>query len=228
MNVLLKSISLFSELDESELNEVQKLITYHDVPKKSIVLQAGEAGNSLFMLMSGTVKASYYAPDGREVVLSVMTEGAYFGEISLLDKEPRSATVSTLENSRLAQIKRADFERMLLQHPKVALKLLSETASRLRRTNSVLERISTMDVPHRLFYYLKEFADRMGSLDKDGKATVKLPTHQMIADQVSTSRETISRAISTLKKDGIIIKTDKPGVSKLDIESLKTLIQAIS
>ena len=227
MNHLLRNIPLFSELNDNEIEAIHKLITFHDVAKKTIVLQEGEDGCSLFIIISGSVKISYYAPDGREVVLSLLEEGAYFGEMSLLDKQPRSATVVTLSDSRLAQIRRADFERLLLKQPKVALKLLAETVSRLRRTSKVLERISTLDVPHRLYHYLKDFADRFGKEETNGIVTVQLPTHQMIADQLSTSRETISRAASTLKKEGIIIKSDKPSESKLDMESLETLLQAI-
>jgi CRP/FNR family cyclic AMP-dependent transcriptional regulator len=227
MDQLLKKVPLFSELDDDEIASVSKLITYNDVAKKTIVLQEGEDGNSLFIIISGSVKISYYAPDGREVVLSLLEAGAYFGEMSLLDKQPRSATVITLDHTRLAQIRRADFERLLLQQPKVTLKLLSESVSRLRRTSKVLERISTMDVPHRLYYYLKDFGDRFGKDETNGVVTVQLPTHQMIADQLSTSRETISRAVSALKKEGIIIKSDNPGESKVDMDSLETLLQAI-
>jgi len=224
----LKKISLFSELDNDEIESVYKLITFNDVAKKTVVLQEGEDGNSLFIIISGSVKISYYAPDGREVVLSLLEEGAYFGEMSLLDKQPRSATVSTLGATRLAQIRRIDFERLLLQQPKVTLKLLAETVGRLRRTSKILERISTMDVPHRLYYYLKDFGDRFGEPEGDGMVIVKLPTHQMIADQLSTSRETISRAVSALKKERIMIKTNKSSKVKVDMVSLETLLQAIS
>ncbi len=227
MQDILTHVPLFSELDSEELESVNKLITYHDVAKKTVVLHEGEDGGSLFIIIEGSVKISYYAPDGREIVLSVLKEGSYFGEMSLLDKQPRSATVSTLSDSKLAQIRRVDFERLLLQQPKVSIKLLAETVNRLRRTSQLLERVSTMDVPHRLYYYLKDFSTQFGKEDADGMIIVKLPTHQMIADQLSTSRETISRAASALKKEGIIIKTDNPGESKMDMEALETLLQAI-
>ncbi|MDX8380987.1 MAG: Crp/Fnr family transcriptional regulator [Ghiorsea sp.] len=227
MQDILKNVPLFSELNSEELASVYKLITFHDVPKKTVVLQEGEDGGSLFIIMQGSVKISYYAPDGREIVLSILEEGAYFGEMSLMDKQPRSATVSTLPDSKLAQIRRIDFERLLLKQPKVAIKLLAETVSRLRRTSQLLERVSTMDVPHRLFYYLKDYATRFGQYMPSGERVVKLPTHQMIADQLSTSRETISRAVSTLKKEGIVEKAENPGESKIDMEALEILLDAI-
>jgi len=224
---ILKKIPLFSELDDEEFGLVQKLITFHDVTKKSVVLQEGEEGNSLFVIISGSVKISYYAPDGREVVLSLLAPGDFFGEMALLDNSPRSATASTTAQTRLAQIRRDDFERLLLQKPQVTLKLLKEIVTRFRRTSQVLERISTMDVPQRLYFYLKDFADRHGSPTKSGMVKVLLPTHQMIADQLSTSRETISRAMSSLKKEGILEKTGTPGESQIDMVSLATLLEAI-
>ncbi len=227
MQSILKAIPLFSELNDDEIASIEKLITTHEVNKHTVVLHEGEDGGSLFIILEGSVKISYYAPDGREVVLAVLEQGAFFGEMSLLDKQPRSATVSTLTNTKLAQIRRIDFERLLLQQPTVTLKLLAETVSRLRRTSQLLERVSTMDVPHRLYCYLKDFGHRFGKDSPDGMKIVKLPTHQMIADQLSTSRETISRAVSSLKKEGIIIKTGNPGESKLDTQALETLLQPL-
>lgn len=224
---MLKNVPLFSELDEEELSAVHRLITFHDVAKKNMVLQEGEAGNSLFIIISGAVKISFYAPDGREVVLSLLEAGAFFGEMALLDGAPRSANASTMEPSRLAQIRRDDFQRLLLQKPKVTLKLLTEIVARFRRTSQVLERISTMDVPQRLYFYLHDFGERFGAQKASGMATVHLPTHQMIADQLSTSRETISRAMSALKKEGILSKTGTPGESKMDMQSLSTLLDSI-
>ncbi|MFC1626552.1 cyclic nucleotide-binding domain-containing protein [Pseudomonadota bacterium] len=181
----------------------------------------------VFSLLKGSVKISYYASDGREVVLSLLQEGSIFGEMALLDKQPRSATVSTLEDSRLAQIRQADFERLLLDQPQIALKLLAEVVSRLRRTSMVLERISTMDVPHRLYDYIQDYCLRFGEKDEDGYCAVKLQTHQLIADQLSTSRETISRAISALKKEKILLPATGRGEVRVDLNAIETLLFAI-
>lgn len=227
MRELFRKIPLFSELNDSELDAIVALASSSNVPKKSIVVQEGEIGNSLFVILHGSVKISYYASDGREVVLSLLHESSIFGEMSLLDKQPRSATVSTLEDSRLAQIHRNDFERLLLDQPQIALKLLTEVVSRLRRTSMILERISTMDVPHRLYDYIQDYCKRFGTKDEDGYYAVKLQTHQLIADQLSTSRETISRAMSALKKEGILLPSEGRGEVRVDMDAIETLLFAI-
>lgn len=227
MREVFRKVPLFSELTDSELDAIVALASTTQVSKKSIVVQEGEMGNALYVILNGSVKISYYAPDGREVVLSLLQEGSIFGEMSLLDKQPRSATVSTLEDSRLAQIRQKDFERLLLNQPQITLKLLTEVVSRLRRTSMVLERISTMDVPHRLYDYIQDYCERFGKEDEDGFSSVKLPTHQLIADQLSTSRETISRAISALKKEEIILSAAGRGEVRVDMDAIETLLFAI-
>jgi len=223
---ILRKIPLFSGLTEDELQAVAGLISRHDIPKKNIVVQEGEPGEALYIILEGSVKISSYSADGREIVLSLLNKGSFFGEMALLDKQPRSANVTTMEDSRFAQVRRADLEPLLLKQPGIALKLLAEVVSRLRRTSRVLERISSMDVPHRLYAYLTDHCHRFGQREDDEWFTTVLPTHQLLADQLSTSRETVSRAISALKKEGILVQDGGRGQMKVDVGALETLLEA--
>lgn len=227
MRDILANVPLFADLNSDELKAVASLVTVTKVPKKSIVVQEGENGDAMFIILQGGVKISYYAQDGRELVLSMMESGSFFGEMSLIDEQPRSATVMTMEESDLAVIRRADFERLMQQHPSITRKLLAEVVQRLRRTSLVLERISTMDVPHRLYAFLHDYCRRSGRRDAEGNVVVKLPTHQLLADQLSTSRETISRAVSTMKKEGIITSLQQRGQVRVDMHALSILVQAL-
>jgi len=226
MNNIFKNVPLFAELDDDEFAAVTALATTHHVGKNNVIVHEGENGNAMFVILEGTVKISYYAPDGREVILSLLEEGAFFGEMSLLDKQPRSATVTSLGAATIAQIRRNDLESLLLKKPSLTLKLLTEVVSRLRRTSVVLERISTMDVPHRLYSYLEDYCERFGKTSKNG-IIVQLPTHQLMADQLSTSRETISRAMSALKKEGIIQAIDNSKEVCIDDEAIETMLLSI-
>jgi len=225
MKEIISTVPLFSELDETELEAIGGLVSRKHIGKNTIVVQEGESGDMMAVILSGSVKVSQYASDGREVVLCLLENGSFFGEMALLDTEPRSATVTTMEESELGLIRRKDFARLMLEMPRLTSKLLAEITHRLRRTNLVLTHISTMDVNHRLYAYLNDYCEQFGRLRPDGRIEIKLPTHQLVADQLSTSRETISRAISALTKDGIIIPLVGRGRVKVDVDALDQRIE---
>ena len=225
MTDLLRKIPLFSELDEDELAAVAALASRVDTPKKNIVVQENASGESLYVILNGEVKVSTYTMDGREVVLALLGKGSFFGEMSLLDEQPRSATVTTMQDSRFAHIRKRDLVPLLLEKPAITIKLMAEVAARLRRCSRMLERISSMDVPHRLYAYLLDHCQRFSQPDNDGWHTTVLPTHQLLADQLSTSRETISRAISALKKEGILIQSGGRGQMRIDTDRLEDLLE---
>jgi CRP-like cAMP-binding protein len=225
MNDMLRKVPLFAELDENELQAVAALAARTDVPKKNIVVQEDDPGESLYIILSGEVKVSSYTMDGREVVLALLGKSSFFGEMSLIDKEPRSATVTTMQDSKFAHIRRRDLIPLLLDQPAITLKLLTKVSARLRRTSRVLGRISSLDVPHRLYAYLIDHCQRFSQQDSDGWCTTVLPTHQLLADQLSTSRETISRAISALKKKGFLVQGDGRGQMRVDVGELEDMLE---
>jgi len=226
MKKYLQRIPLFADLSEQDLEAIAKLTVVSRISKKSIVVQEGDAGDSMYIILHGSVKIASYTPDGREVVLSLLDSGDFFGEMSLLDREPRSATVITMEDSEFAYIRRSDLEHLMAQNPKLTMALLSEVVKRLRRTSYILERISTMDVPHRLYDYLCHFCQTHGKLNALSQYWVRLPTHQLMADQLSTSRETISRAISELKRKKIIVPIQGKRAVHIDMGALDSLLEA--
>jgi len=225
MREILKAVPLFSELNDIEIGAIAALVSTRKHPRKILIVQEGEMGDSMFIILRGSVKVSSYAADGREVILCLLGKGSFFGEMALLDAAPRSATVTTMEETELGHVRRADFERLMLQMPQLTRKLLAEMISRLRRTSAVFGRISTMDVPQRLYNYIRDHCLHSGSPDANGNIEVKLQTHQLLADQLSTSRETISRAISALKKEGIITPLEGRGQVRVDMHALETLLQ---
>jgi len=229
----LRNIPLFAELDDEKLTSIGKLGHINEMPADTMIMQEGDKGTSLYIILEGEVKISYYAPDGREVVLSVLEQGQFFGEMALLACEPRSATVITLRPSRLAQIRCQDFKQLLKAHPDIAVSMLAEVTSRLRRTSQVLERLSTMNVPARLYMLVLDRCHKAQRLipahSDQSQIVIELPTHQMLADQIATSRETVSRAISRLKKNQILQPVKgKPNFFRVDVRALQTLTQLMS
>ncbi len=221
---MLRKVPLFSELDEQEMASIAALSSSIDICKKSIVVQEFDPGDSIYVILDGEVKVSTYSVDGREVVLALLGKGSFFGEMSLLDEQPRSANVATIQDSKFANIRRRDLMQLLLEQPGIALKLLTEIATRLRKTSRMLERISSMDVPHRLYAYLVDHCQRFSQPNSDGRYNTVLPTHQLLADQLSTSRETISRAVSQLKKDGVLVQCEGRGRMLVDMDKLEDML----
>jgi len=226
MNDMLRKIPLFAELDEDELAAIAALANRVDTPKKNIIVHENAPGESLYVILNGEVKVSTYTMDGREVVLALLGKGSFFGEMSLLDEQPRSATVTTMQDSRFAHIRKRDLIPLLMEKPAITIKLMAEVAARLRRCSRMLERISSMDVPHRLYAYLLDHCQRFSQPDSDdGWHTTVLPTHQLLAGQLFTSRETISRAISALKKEGILIQGGGRGQMRINTDQLEELLE---
>jgi len=229
----LRKVPLFSGLSDENLLSIAKLGHIDVVPPNTMVLQEGDQGSSLFIILEGEVKICYYAPDGREVILSILEEGQFFGEMALLACLNRSATVITLKTSRLAQIRCQDFKELLRQHADIAVSMLSEVTDRLRRTSQLLERISTMNVPGRLYMLILDQCLRtqklLHSSNSEAFPVIELPIHQVLADQVATSRETVSRALSGLKKNAILEPVEgKNNFFKVDVRALETLTQTMN
>ncbi|MDX8393039.1 MAG: Crp/Fnr family transcriptional regulator [Mariprofundales bacterium] len=223
----LKTIPLFTGISERLMDDIVSLTSTKKQAKNTIVVQEGNMGDTMYVILQGSVKISYYARDGREVVLSIMQPGEFFGEMSLLDEQPRSATVVTLIDSEFATLHGIAFRRLMEKSHELTYQMLTEVVQRLRLTSKVLERISTMDVPHRLYDFLTYYCKRYGHVLPSGQYATKLPTHQLLADQLSTSRETISRAISALKKESILITDGGRGKVLVDMEALETLMLAL-
>src|SRR5512145_1882968 len=132
---VLRTVPLFGLVPERDLLALAGLVRERRQPKGGMILTQGDEGEALFLIRSGQVKVTVVAEDGREVILSVLGEGEFFGEMALLDDEPRSAHVIAMEDSDLLVLRREDFEGILAQSPQIALSLLRELTRRLRRAD---------------------------------------------------------------------------------------------
>jgi CRP/FNR family cyclic AMP-dependent transcriptional regulator len=192
--------SLFSRLDDVTIRILEKAAVRKRFPKNTIVFSKGDESDSLYIVCSG--KAHVIARDehGREIVLSVIGPGEYFGEMAAMDGAPRSATIVTKEPSEILVIKRENFRRALSTDPDVMLSLLKVFLERLRKADEKIESLAFMNVYDRVASFLLQSAEPQG-----GRWVVREElTHQEIADIVGASRETVSRAMKELQKAGHI------------------------
>ena len=194
----LKLIPLFSELREEELEDLMKVSVRQTFKKDNMVLIEEEVGSTMFIILSGRVKISRISDEGREVILSILVDGDFFGEMAILDGQTRSANAVTLEDTEMLIIRRENFLRMLHDYPQIAINLLKELAHRLRRSDSQIKSLSLQNALGRVASTLLRIADDSGIIKQGIVEIPHLPPQQDLANMAGTSRETISRVIKSL------------------------------
>ena len=201
---LLQSVALFWDLSEEELGYIsEKMIARHYESGKFIFLEDSE-GEQCFFVVQGSVKVTRLSKDGREVILAMLNEGEFFGEMALLDGESRSANVIALEQTEVLTLNREDFLVVLHDYPQIAIQLLKEMVDRLRKSDRQIASLSLSDAEKRIALCIIRFADEQGIIKRGQVSIPKMPIQQDIANMAGTSRETVSRAINLLEKENYI------------------------
>src|SRR3954463_8972291 len=195
----LATVPLFSGLQRDEIQRFAELTRERSYPKGSVILFQDDPGDALFVLRAGRVKVVLIGEDAREVILGVLEPGAHFGELALIDDQPRSAHVIAMEDAMLLILRREDFRRRVDANPSVAWALLQELSKRLRRADEKIGGLVLLDVPGRIARLLGDLADETG-----GTNIEKALTHQTIAQMIGASRETVSRAMKDFQDAGWI------------------------
>ena len=218
---MLKFVPLFSELSDADLTAISKVAVTQLFRKDNMILIEEEVGSTMFVLLEGRVKISRISEEGREVILSILSEGDFFGEMSILDGQARSANVVTLEDSTILVIHREDFLQMLHDFPQIAINLLKELAHRLRRSDSQIKSLSLQNATGKVASTLLRIADDSGKIHLGQVEIPKLPPQQDLANMAGTSRETISRVLKTLVEQGYLRKEGNK-IIILDYESFRS------
>lgn len=213
-----KKVPLFSDLSDDALENLLQVTTRKDYAKDATLVEENEMGETMYMILSGKVKVTNIGPDGKEVILSVLGPGEFFGEMSLLDEEPRSANVVTMEKTEMMLLRRKDFMLLLENNKEILSKLLSTLSGRLRHANAQIRSLALLDVLGRIARLLLECAHKEGRRLVDGSTVFRRPTHQEIASMVGTSRETVSRMIGDLSREGYIKISGKDIIIKEKME----------
>ncbi len=195
----LASVPLLSGLDPAELARFADMTRERSYPKGSVILFEDDPGDSLFLVKNGRVKVVLIGEDGREVILGILTVGDHFGELSLIDGNPRSAHVIAMDDAQLIVLRREDFRRRVEESPRVAWALLFEISRRLRRADEQIGSLVLLDVDGRIARLLLDAAAESG-----GQTIEKRLTHQTIAQMIGVSRETVSRAMREFQDNGLI------------------------
>ncbi len=216
---VLRRVPLLATLGEEDLAAFAGLLRERRYPKGSMILAQGDPGEALYLLAAGQVKVVLIHEDGREVILSVLGVGSFFGEMALLDQEPRSAHVVAMTDSLLLQLRREDFQARLRSGPEVAIALLRELSRRLRRADETIGSLMLLDVNGRIANLLLELASEEG-----GERITRRLTHATIGQMVGASRETVSRTMRSLVNRNIL-RVSRREILLLDPGALRLAAQ---
>lgn len=201
-------IALFEDFSDAELTLLTQRAALRNFPKNSILVNEGDETDSLYIIQSGKVKIFLSDEEGKEIILTIQGPNEYFGEISLLDSAPRSASAMAIEDCKLYVLPKKDFEAFLLQHPEISLKIIRGLTSRLRTLTDNVKSLALMDVYGRIANTLIKLAE-----DDHGKMVIKQRlTHKDIASMVGSSREMVSRIMKDLTRGGYLAAT-KSGIT---------------
>ena len=194
----LREIPLFAKVREEDLESLAKVVIERRFAKNTTIVEEGLPGDYMYLIREGRVKVTKASDDGREKILSFMDAGGFFGDMSLFDQEPRSASVKTLEESRLLALSRRDVLEVLRRSPDFSLAVIEALIARLRETDEQASSMSFQRVKART----RGLLDRIAKDEADGRRMTPAMTHQQIADMIGTSRETVTRVVKQLKQDG--------------------------
>ncbi len=192
----LATVPLFTTLPPDERGRLADMVREKGYPKGSVILFEDDPGDAMYVIRQGRVKVVLVADDGREVILGILGPGEHFGELSLLDDQPRSAHVIAMEDAQLLVLRREDFRRRADANPVVVWALAQALSLRLRRADDQIAALVLLDVPGRIARLLLDAAEPTTGV-------VERPlTHQTIAHLIGASRETVSRALREFQDAG--------------------------
>jgi CRP/FNR family cyclic AMP-dependent transcriptional regulator len=201
---VLRETPLFESLSEEDAHALRSGIIDVHLDRGERLFSEGDAGDKLYIILTGKIKLTKAAPDGRENLLSVHGPGEMFGELSLFDPIPRTSSATALTSARLAGLAHVDLHTWLSTRPEVAMDLLQALAQRLRRINEVKADLVFTDVPGRVAKALLDLSDRFGVFTPDGIQVTHDLTQEELAQLVGASRETVNKALADFVARGWI------------------------
>jgi CRP/FNR family cyclic AMP-dependent transcriptional regulator len=198
--LLIRNVPLFSLLPDTQLVLLTQMLLRKPYPRDSTVIAAGDPTDALYVVISGRLKVVMSDNEGREVILAILNQGDFFGEMGLIDQAPRSATVVTIEPCELLTITRTDFTKCLQKNFDFTMNVMRGLVKRLREADTKIGSLALMDVCGRVARLLMEMAE---TIDGQKVITRRLPKQQ-IAKMIGASREMVSRVMKDLETNGHI------------------------
>ncbi len=219
---ILANAGIFEGLDSAQIDALARMAVRKTYRTREIVLRKGDPAMQMYVIAKGRLKAITAGAEGRQAALSIMGPGEVFGEVALLDGEPRSATITALEPCELIILNRNDFYHFLERNPSAAIGLLQVLARRLRRLSERVEDSTFLEIPGRLAKALVRLAQRYGRDVGDGTRIELKLSQQELGDLVGATRESVNKQLRAWQSDGLL-EQEKGRVILKDVEAFEMM-----
>ena len=200
----LRNVPLFRDFDETELTQVAGLVTTHRYTKHQTIFREGDPGQSVYLILSGSVAVVRIASDGRETILSILKERDFFGEMSVFDTSVRAAGVRTMTDAEVGVIERDDFLALIDKTPRIGRLLVIALSERLRAANKLIAATTSQDIRARLASLLLNLMQNFGEPVSTGTRISLRLTNQEMANMIGTTRETVNRTLNRFWDERLI------------------------
>ena len=219
----LRRVPLFASLKPQQLAELAQMARRQRFGRDEVVFYQGDNGDSFYVILSGQVKVSVSSPEGQEAILVMLDAGESFGELALLDEQPRSATIEATRPTEVLVMRRDEFHRIIHHHPDVALSLLRVMTKRLRDTDQLVQDAAFLDVAERLAKKLLALVDSHGRRSERGIELDIHLTQQDLAAMIGATRESVNKQLGAFRDRGILA-VDRQRITIIKPEALRARV----
>jgi CRP/FNR family transcriptional regulator len=219
---LLKSVPLFADLEEAELERFSRVAVPRSFPAGTRVFHEGDRSDACYIVREGSFRVTREHSDGRAITLATLGPGEVFGELAMLDGDTRSASAEALSDGELLALPATDVKGLLARHPEISVKLVAALVRRLRAANERISRQSFQTVPSRVAGVLSQLVSETPRSGNDGEVTIRM-NQADLAQLAGTSRESVSRFLADLERAGVV-RSGRGRVTVLDPAKLQNYI----
>lgn len=220
---LLRNVPIFARLTPSQLDLLEASLGTRSFTRGETIFAQGREGDLLYLIVHGQVRIYTVSQLGQELSVKIFRDGEFFGELALLDGQPRSASAQAMCPTSTLTLHRHAFREAIQTMPAIAVLVLEELSVRLRRTNTYVEHLASHSAPQRVVRTLLDLADQHGESDDGVTARINLHlTQDDLASLAGTTRETVNRVLSSLRDQGLI-QIERARVSVLNLPRLERM-----
>jgi CRP/FNR family transcriptional regulator, cyclic AMP receptor protein len=217
----IRRVPLFATLTDAEFQSLEHVFLVRSFPKNQVIFMEEETGKYMYIVLAGKVKITKATAGGKESLLAIHQAGDFFGEMALLDGKTSPATVSAMEDCRIATVSAHDFHTLLMRNEKVVKQIIQVLCTRLRQVWAQVQSLSYSTADSRIKAGILQLSQKHGVADSRGIIINLKITHQELAEMVGTSRETVTRTLARLQESGVL-QIEQRRMILLDPRALRT------